>query len=177
MSARYTALQIADFFVQLANSLPDDSIDNLKINKIVYFAQGRALASLGRPLFDDQIEAWDYGPVVPSVYKAFKCCGKSPIAGPESTFDESQLSSDELNLLTDVYVNYGKYTGIALKEMTHRKGTPWSVIYEQGENRVIPLELIEEWFKNDTDFVPFTINTANAGTITAVPASWDSEED
>ena len=117
MGERYTALDIANFYVQLANDIPNDSIDNLKLNKLCYYAQAWSLARLGHPLFDDAIEAWMYGPVIPAVYYAFKACGKKPIEEPVDHFDESRLSSEELSLLTDVYMTYGKYSSTGLFAM------------------------------------------------------------
>lgn len=76
MAAAETA---AKFFIMLANQRDDDFITNLKLNKLLYYAQGAYLARTGRPLFNEQIEAWAYGPVVPSIYRKYKVCGKNPI--------------------------------------------------------------------------------------------------
>ena len=65
MKGKYRALDIANIYIGLANGLPNDNIDNFKVNKLCYYAQGWSLAKLGYPLFDDEIEAWQYGPVIP----------------------------------------------------------------------------------------------------------------
>lgn len=173
MSAKFKAIEIANFYIQLANSIEDDSIDNLKINKILYFAQGRALAKLGFPLFDDEFEAWDYGPVVPAVYHAYKCCGKNIIEHAIDTFDENKLSSEELEILTEVYIYYGKYTGLALKEITHENGTPWTQVYVEGENRPIEKNRIQAYFLNNDDVSSLNITANENNTIDAVPLDWD----
>ena len=177
MSAKYKAIEIANFYIQLANSIEDDSIDNLKINKILYFAQGRALAKTGQPLFDDEFEAWDYGPVVPAVYHAYKCCGKNVIEQAIDTFDETRLSSEEIDILTDVYLYYGKYTGLALKEITHEKGTPWTQVYVRGENCLIGKDLIKDYFIANDKVKSLEINDSENNIIRAVPLDWDSEGD
>ena len=59
---------VADFFVQLANQSEDDQITNLKLNKLLYYAQGAFLARTGHPLFHNTMEAWPLGPVIPDVY-------------------------------------------------------------------------------------------------------------
>ena len=158
MNSKYKALDIASLFIQLANGLPNDQIDNLKVNKLCYYAQGWSLVRLGYPLFDDEIQAWDYGPLIQEVYYAYRACGKNPIQDVATDFDEENLTGDERSLLTDVYVNYGKYTSSALIDMTHRDGTPWKQVYIPHKNIVIPLESIKEYFSNslempETNFV------------------------
>ena len=147
MEGKYTALDVADFFVGLANSLPNSSIDNLKLNKLCYYAQGWSLAKFDRPLFNDTIEAWEYGPVIPSVYHTYKVCGNNPISEPSEVFDEAQLDSDELSLLIDVYLTYGKYASWELASMTHEQGAPWHEVFIRGANRSIPLKSIQEYFR------------------------------
>ena len=172
----FSALEIANFYIQLLNSLPDNSIDNLKLNKILYFAQGWSLVRLNRPIFSDKIVAWDYGPVIPSVYHTFKCCGGSPIEAPTDRFDENKLTLEELELLIDVYSNYGRYTGWALKDMTHERGTPWDKVYQKGENKEITTNDMKAFFssqKLDT----FNIKAVEIPVMQAVPAAWDSDED
>ena len=158
MGAKYRALDIASLFIQLANSLPNDQIDNLKVNKLCYYAQGWSLARLGYPLFDDEIQAWDYGPVIHDVYYAYRTCGKNPIQEPATDYDEDNLTGDELTLLTDIYTNYGKYTSAALINMTHNEGTPWKQVYVPKSNKVISQDAMREFFSNssemqETDFV------------------------
>ncbi len=172
----FKAKEIADFYIQLLNSIPDNSIDNLKLNKILYYAQGWSLIKNKTRLFEDDIQAWDYGPVIPDVYHTYKCCGKGPIVEPEDSFDESRLSGEELELLINVYMNYGKYTGWALKDMTHANGSPWSQVYEKGMNRIIPLDIIEKYFANEK-LDTFDDNLAKIPVITSVPVQWDSAED
>lgn len=147
MGAKYKALDIASLFIQLSNGI-DDTIDNLKLNKLLYYAQGWSLARYGIPLFDDKIEAWDYGPVVDDVYHTYKVCKRNPIQEPAYEFDEDKLSSDELDLITNVYSNYGRFTSVALTNMTHEKDTPWSQVYVPRKNNEITKKMMKEYFKN-----------------------------
>jgi len=176
-TAKFTALDIANFYICAANSTPGDSIDNLKLNKLLYFAQGRFLSELGRPLFSDEIQAWDYGPVVPSVYHTFKICGQHSIESPQADVNETRMTSEEIDLLLDIYDNYGKYTGVALKNMTHKKGTPWQSVYVKGANNVIEPSAMKEWFDKDSDFHRFKLDFSKADIITKCPIAWDSNED
>ena len=56
------AIDVARFFINIANTIPtDDLMTNMRVNKLLYFAQGECLRQLGRPLFDEDMEAWQYG--------------------------------------------------------------------------------------------------------------------
>lgn len=145
-------------YVELVNDIPNDNIDNLKLNKLCYYAQAWSLVKLGYPLFDDNIEAWDYGPLIPEIYHAFKACGKRQIEEPTYHFDESNFSSDELSLLTDVYMTYGKYTSSALINKTHEKGSPWRTVYEKMNNNVISKDLLIDCFKDSTELETMQLN-------------------
>lgn len=74
------ALDAANFFVELANAEEDGRMTNLKLNRLVYFAQAWSLEKFSRPLFEEEAEAWQYGPVIPSVYRAFRPCGRNRIS-------------------------------------------------------------------------------------------------
>ena len=74
----YKATDIANFLVYLMSDSCDD-LTNLKLNKILYYAQGHYLKNYGKPLFEDAIEAWQHGPVVHSVYHSYKCFNNQPI--------------------------------------------------------------------------------------------------
>ncbi len=74
----YPARLIADYFITLANEETigegnaSEKITHLKLQKILYFAQSAFLSIQKGPLFDEKIEAWKYGPVIPDIYKIFK---------------------------------------------------------------------------------------------------------
>ena len=75
-----TANDVADFFLSSIDSEPDgENISNLKLQKLLYYAQGTSLSILGRPLFADPIINWQHGPVVSTVYHQYKSHGKSPL--------------------------------------------------------------------------------------------------
>ena len=61
----HSVFEVADFFVDLAIKGAGDLISPLKINKLLYYAQGNFLAKYNAPLFPEKIQAWQYGPVIP----------------------------------------------------------------------------------------------------------------
>ncbi|MBI3445489.1 MAG: SocA family protein [Magnetospirillum sp.] len=124
------ARKIADYILSKINTEAGDSITNLKLQKVLYYTQGWALAVLGKPLFDEEIEAWKYGPVVPSIYHAFKMFGDGAIL---PTRDLAPLTSDIsieiISLIDQVWDRYGEMSGVALMKKTHRE-TPWLDAYD-----------------------------------------------
>ena len=75
---KVTASKVANVFLKLAQE-KNEELTNLKLQKLVYYAQAWYLAIYEKPLFDDEIEAWIHGPAVPSIYKMYKKFGWKPI--------------------------------------------------------------------------------------------------
>lgn len=166
---------VADFFVQIANQSEDDSITNLKLNKLLYYAQGAFLARTGAPLFHNNIEAWQHGPVVPDVYRKYKVCGKNPISSPESSVERSKFSDDELEVLLDVMREFGQYTGSTLVSFTHKPGTPWSNAIVAGDKK-LDLTDMKDYFVAHP--VPHFNEQIRSAQVTKLPADWyDPTED
>ena len=95
-----------------------DDLTNMKVNKLLYFAQGHYLKKYGKPLFDDKIEAWDHGPVIPDVYSTYKGYGDRPIHDYNSNAIP-KVTPEAEEILFGVAREYGKYTASALRNMTH----------------------------------------------------------
>jgi uncharacterized phage-associated protein len=70
--ATMKAQDVAEYFLTLVDDEAGDSLSNLKLQKLVYYAQGFHLALTEKPLFDEAIEAWEHGPVVPGLYHKLK---------------------------------------------------------------------------------------------------------
>jgi uncharacterized phage-associated protein len=138
---------VASFFIDWANKSEEEHMTNLWLNKLLFFSQGHFLARYGKPLFTDPIEAWKYGPVVPSVYRKYSVCGRNPISAADDTYDPAKFTLEERTLLADVLREYGKYTASALVAMTHKEGTPWSDAYVTRENNEITQPSMKEFFE------------------------------
>lgn len=136
------AKQVAEFFLQLSEPEVGDILSNLKIQKLVYYAQGFHLAMYDTPLFDEQIVAWEHGPVVEALYHEFKVYGSNPIPQPED-FDVNQFSTEQIELLKEIYEVYGQFSAWKLRNMTHSE-QPWLAT---ERNQVIDNALLAEYFK------------------------------
>ncbi|HVB42482.1 MAG TPA: type II toxin-antitoxin system antitoxin SocA domain-containing protein [Streptosporangiaceae bacterium] len=120
----YPAMTIARWFVAWAEA-EEEELSNLKLQKLLYYAQGHYLARHGRPLFSEQMQAWSHGPVVPEVYQAFKGFGTGPLELPESdSFTWDDVDSATSEFLGMVWNTYGGYSAGRLRNMTHSE-PPW----------------------------------------------------
>ena len=85
------------------------------------------MAYFDKPLFEEDFEAWMYGPVVPVVYETYKEHGKQ---GIEYTGDVISLPQEEEALFKEVFRVYGEYSAIGLMHMTHSEA-PWKSAKKQ----------------------------------------------
>ena len=127
MNARPTATasDVADYFLNYDSKSEEsgEGITHLKLQKLVYYAQGFALVILGRPLFGEKIEAWAHGPIIPSLYRKYKGNDRNPVPAPLD-FDASEhFTEDEIELLDEVREMYGKFSAWKLRDMIHTEPT------------------------------------------------------
>lgn len=145
--AKYTANEIAKWFLRENRIMKDeadaDSISNLKLQKLLYYAQGCYLAITDETLFDEEILAWKHGPVVNEVYQEYKHCKSNGI--PDDEIEIIKVDPKTENILNQVYNVFGQYSAWGLRNMTHNE-KPWK---ETEQNRVIKLEVIKEYFKEN----------------------------
>lgn len=162
----YTAKAVANYFLHLVEC-DDQQITPMKIQKLVYFAHGWYLAITDRPLIDEQIEAWQYGPVIPSLYDEFKQYGRSPITSQATdlVIDDSDedmsfyshtpsidlTDKKVISVLKKVWQVYGKLTAVQLSNKTHMPGTPWRQVWGDGnvlKGTDIDVEIIKGFFQS-----------------------------
>ena len=146
------ALSVANYFIDLAKR-SNTPITQLGLMKRVYIAYGFCLAMLDKSILDerfDRVEAWKYGPVIPSVYHSFKQYKDKPITGKTviMEWDEQkglahyvtpELEDKEAKKIVEFVWN--RYKGFSESEMvslTHKDGTPWALCYVPNMNAVIP---------------------------------------
>lgn len=136
----YSAKAIANYFLDHYGDMKTSpKTSPLKLQKLVYISHGWSLAIFDEELVDDEYaEAWQYGPVFPSLYYEFKEFGRRPINRNATDLHLSDFEyfefvkpkvevDDEQNhaLLNRIWDVYGGYTPVQLSNMTHKDGTPW----------------------------------------------------
>lgn len=122
----YRVEDVANFFLSKSSMTPK------KLLKLVYYAYAWSLALMNEDendlkykLFNNRLEAWIHGPVVPVLYRKYKCfSGQTIPSVPE--FDATMFDSDTRDILEQVWDVYGKYTGYDLESISHRE-EPWII--------------------------------------------------
>lgn len=155
----YATGLIADYIIGSGGG----KFDQLQVIKLAFLSYGHMLAQYDRRLFKGVIEAWRYGPVVPSIYDMLKDYGHDKITelqycetkldSPEfekrMRFISGKIDTDARGVLDAVIVNYGKLRGPQLVELTHRNKSPWARTYKPGERHtVIEDRLIKEYYSD-----------------------------
>ncbi len=120
---KYPARLVADAFLAFCGEY-GDLLSNLKLQKLLYYAQGWHLALYGEPLFDEPLEAWVHGPVVPDVYRAFKGFGSGPIR-PDPAPELKSFPPELVEHVKDVWEAYGNFSAYDLERLSHRE-PPWA---------------------------------------------------
>jgi len=143
------SLSVAQYILDRCNELGDPAVTPMQLIKLVYVAHGYMLGKYGRPLLDEPVQAWQYGPVVPTVYRAVKDYQSAPVERVVGAAQGVVFSDKERDVMDNVARTYGKYTGIVLSSATHRPGTPWQRTWElAGKNAPISNDLIENFYAN-----------------------------
>jgi uncharacterized phage-associated protein len=121
-----SAYEVARFLVRLgAFEEESDYLTNGRLQKLLYYAQAWSLAMRDKPLFDDRIEAWPSGPVVPSVFDRFDGLWKRAILPDDVEVERDiELEPEDVDFVASVWQSYKGFSPSALREMT-REEDPW----------------------------------------------------
>ena len=155
---RYSAASVANLF--LSKAFRDKkTISPMKMQKLIYIAHGYSLVENGEPLLDEVFEAWQFGPVLSSLYHECKYFGKTGINKYLSDFDPrsgkwtpAPMPEDPgiIEIIDFVWRTYGNDNPISLSVWTHEKGGPWDKVTDGGRNilrnQEVPNGMIKEYF-------------------------------
>lgn len=161
----FSALEIAIWFLLKNNAeireheaTNDDyevyeGITHLKLQKLLYYAQGVFLAITGKKLFEEDIQAWQHGPVVAEVYDKFKIFGRNNIVVNLDEQNKNIIRKIENNrevseILNMVYDNFAIYTAWQLRGMSHVQNGPWDTAVSKNET-VIDINDIKSYFERE----------------------------
>ena len=128
---------------------------HLQLEKLVYLCFADYLCSTGKPLFDDTIYAFKFGPVVKTVYEEYKKYhGETITIEPIESKYEMPLRSlisftedghEKLLSIDKTLEKYGCYSAIQLVEITHTDGSPWQRTYDGTHYKKIPSDIIKKY--------------------------------
>lgn len=150
----YNAINIARYIIKYSNE-KEYRVSDLKLQKLLYLVQAYFLISLNKPAFFDKIEAWSFGPVVPTVYKKYNTYGANFIPTPKKELNddysveiidyERTLSKKSKKLIEKVVDHFKDYTATELIELT-QKQKPYKQAYSPKTFNEITPENIKEYF-------------------------------
>lgn len=134
MNAKYQAIDVANYILWYANDKHEDGqVTALKLQKIIYYVAARFFKEKSIHLFDERIEKWRFGPVVPSVYHTFKGRGYGVISKPiarfvkdgdeviSKSFDESVIDCNDRVIIDPVIDQLVELPAFKLVDMTHKE--------------------------------------------------------
>lgn len=139
-----SCFDVANYFLVLVDREAGDSITQLKLQKLIYFAQGIHLALFDKVLFEEEIKAWKHGPVVPALRSIFGNFRDNVIPLP-CEIDFAIYTELQKKLIHKVYSFYGAHSAAYLRNLTHTHSI-WYEAIEKADN-TITKEKIQEFFK------------------------------
>lgn len=130
---------VADYIIQRYREVAGEALDEMKLHKLLYFAQREAFAVIGRPAFEGDFEGWRYGPVSCEVRRSLR---------DGEIFVQTEPVSEEIQyIVNNVILEYGALASWKLSELSHKE-TSWlksrvGLASEENGNRKINLEDIQ----------------------------------
>lgn len=138
----YSALDVAKYVINYEHSQGRE-VSNLRLQKLLYFIQALVLVETDGPCFLDEMQAWEYGPVVPNVYHIFKIFGSLDIREKE----EAPLIEEKIAGYIKEMIDFCKdFPTSQLVEITHKQD-PWIQARKRGLKSVITTTSIRDYFK------------------------------
>ena len=162
---KYDALDVANYIVNY--SIDEGTpVSNLKLQKLLYYVQAASVIEkkYGYPMFQDEICAWTYGPVVENVYHEFKSYANMVIDdhvnekitdygfGYDDNYDPVGIIDENDGILIQRVVNsYRRTSPLEMVRKTHNE-MPWKNAYSKGELS-IEIKKIKEYYQKHRDLV------------------------
>ncbi len=148
----YDAQSVAQFFIDISLN-QSISINPLKLIKLVYIAHGWRLGLAGFPLINEPPEAWQYGPIIPSLYRELKYLGNDSITCGLINFRKLERykwpDDDEvIKLLVEIWRIYKDKSARMLSTIAHQQGSPWETARTANNGRYRNPEIPEEVIKS-----------------------------
>lgn len=142
------AIDVADHFIERSHYTKT----HMQVQKMVYISHGYMLGAYHTPLISDPVEAWEYGPVIPNLWRVFKRYGHNPIPRATSPPDTA-FTPQETDVLDYVWNKHNNDCGFHLSRLTHSDPahgpTPWETArMRHGNHNRAPItdDMTEEYY-------------------------------
>lgn len=143
----YPVKRIAKYIIEYSSER-SKPISNLRLQKILYFIQAEFLVTKNEPCFNEDIYAWDYGPVVPCVYNEYKVYGSASIPSSDKDLSDFSILEADKRLINGVIDGCNKFSTAYLVELTHNQD-PWKKARNELFDRIIKKTSIKKYFSED----------------------------
>ena len=144
--------QVAATFVTLCKQKSGPDPTNLKLQKLVYIANGYSLAIQDKPIHCDETHAWTFGPVSKKLYESLKHYGRSGVTEIKDATGKPiqplKSGSREFKIVEAVFDEFGSLQAGKLVDITHKPGTPWETTWRSSPYSVIENSLTRSYYKN-----------------------------
>ncbi|WP_308511034.1 type II toxin-antitoxin system antitoxin SocA domain-containing protein [uncultured Treponema sp.] len=142
-----SAYVVAEYILYIAYR-NGDVITNLKLQKLLYYAQAWYMVNNNAtPLFNDEIQSWQFGPVVPSVYNRMKVFKYKPISLELKEKDFETMNKNQKDFIEDFCNYFLHFSATELVSMTHNE-TPWVDAFKKGSRTKIDVNTMYIYYKN-----------------------------
>lgn len=132
MNNKLNPIDVSKYVINYLNkkSYP---VNHLKLQKLLYYIEAWYTVFTGSNLFEEQIEAWQHGPVIRRVWDYFK--KESILYNTLKKYDgfELEASKEQIEIINDVLDEYGDKTGYYLETLTHSE-EPWRIARRKNKN-------------------------------------------
>ena len=138
------ALDVAEYILWYCENELNKPINNLRLQKTLYYIQGEYLRVYGKPLFDNDMEAWTYGVVVPDVYYYYNNFIGDNIVGITRLHEDS-LDSKDLKI---IHYILNKTLDVNIWKIVEKmqQEDPWKYNYVEGYNNIVSISDMKKWF-------------------------------
>lgn len=144
-----TSLAVANKFLELARE-SGYSLTNMQLQKLVFFAHGYHLALEDTPLYSEETKAWQFGPVIPNLYKHLQKYGRSEVSEPIPT-DGEVSDEEQINVIGAVWDAYKGYDAWRLSDISHREGSPWEKVWSSAQFAEIDNDNVKQYYRKLLD--------------------------
>ncbi len=128
-------INVAQYLFTAYKTVAGEVIDEMKLHKLLYFAQRENLAIINEPLFDGEFEGWKYGPVCREIRGSIT---------PDGILDaDSDISEESKYVVNNIIAQYGALASWKLSEISHKE-ISWRNAragLKDGENGTVKLKL------------------------------------
>lgn len=140
---------IANKILEISKKHKLEIPNNIKLNYLVYLCQGYSLGMRGHPLFEEPIEAWKIGPIIPKLYNQLKEFKLNPITIKLDTKCDILSDLPTGMFIESLMYRIGEYDILKLASLVKAKNSPWDMA---NENQVIPLWYMALYFLDNKLF-------------------------